>query len=115
MNDKLKRIIYLYPEIDLLVRAINEELFVTSDELQSRTQESFIVYARMIYTKICRYDIGGMTLTEIGSSLKRNHATIGHYLTQYDEKYKYDKRFRKMVDKVQAKYEQLKKEQNGVE
>lgn len=55
------------------------------------SRERKIVDARFIYAKILRER--GYTLQSIGNSLKKDHTTILHYITQSDNLMKYDNLF----------------------
>lgn len=54
--------------------------------------------ARIIYAKMARR--WGITLTDIGKMINRNHSTIIRYLSSYDDKYVYDRNFQHCADTV---------------
>jgi hypothetical protein len=62
-----------------LKQIIQEELCVNVD-IQTRQEE--YVKAKIIYCKVLRNC--GWTLTRIGATISRDHATITHYLKRFD-------------------------------
>ena len=66
--DKIKEIVEIEPDSDLKVK--------------SRQRE--IVYARSIYYKLCKTHTRA-TLSSIGKSVKKDHATVLHGLRLFDD------------------------------
>lgn len=62
-----------------LIKAIKE---VTGVDLKTKTRKYRFIEARMLYYKILRDN--GFTLSEIGNTLNKNHATVLHSLNTFD-------------------------------
>ncbi len=60
-------------------------------DIDSNSRERSVVEARMIYGKILRNH--GWTMSRIGKTINRNHATIVHYMKKYDDSLKYNKHY----------------------
>lgn len=68
------------------IEAVNK---VTGVDLTLQTRKYRIIEARMLYYKILRQK--GYTLTEIGNTLNKNHATVLHSLNLFDDIIEFDK------------------------
>ena len=58
----------------------------------------------MIYARVCLKR--GISLTQIGNRLNRNHATVSSYLKKYEDYYKYNLYFKKLADDIMKIYKQ---------
>ena len=67
----------------VIANNINREEFISS----SRKRE--IVDSRMIYFVVAR-NLGGYTLSELGKSVNRDHATVMYAIRNYDHLSSYD-------------------------
>ena len=73
-----------------------DDFFKMTIDAGTKTNDE--VYARMIYYKLYRIIDSESTLTEIGNSVNKNHATVVHGLKHFNEFYVYDKKFKYMYD-----------------
>ena len=81
---------------DKLIKLISDTLEV---DLMKETRVREYVYARFIYAKIMRDK--KFSLTYIGNTINKDHATIIHALKQFELLKNYDD-FKKMYDKVRV-------------
>ena len=88
----------------IIDECFNDILGVDIDFLRTNSRETDYVYPRMIYARVCLKR--GISLTQIGKRLNRNHSTISSYLKKYDDYYKYDLYFKKLADDIMKKYKQ---------
>lgn len=77
-----------------LIKLISDTLEI---DLMKETRVREYVYARYIYAKIMRDK--GFSLSYIGNTINKDHATIIHALKQFEFLKNYDD-FKKMYDKV---------------
>lgn len=71
---------------------------VTPDQIIAQTRKQNIVFARHLYTYLCRHHLG-MTFNSIGNTLHRDHSTIMHGINVYGNSINYDKPTKKIYDK----------------
>jgi hypothetical protein len=76
-------------EIDSLKQIVNDVFLV---DICANNRRRDVVDARHIYSKILREK--GYGYESIGSSIKKNHATIVHYIKNIDSILTYDKQLR---------------------
>lgn len=69
------------------------------EDYTSNSQEICYVYSRMIFAYHCRSM--KMTLKEIGRLLKRDHATVSHYMRKYSNEKDSNRYFREMANEVE--------------
>ena len=80
--------------------------------MRTNSRETDYVYPRMIYARVCLKR--GISLTQIGKRLNRNHATISSYLKKYEDYYKYNLYFKKLADDIMKKYKQKVEENDQI-
>lgn len=73
-------------KIDELLSIISNEY---DTDIFSKSRERECVEARAIFSKIL-YSYHGMGYSKIGRILKKNHATIYHYIKNFEDWIKYD-------------------------
>jgi chromosomal replication initiation ATPase DnaA len=71
---------------------------ITSADILGKCRKAHISEARMIFIYLMRHL--GYSTTYLGELLNRNHATMIYNTKTFDNRYKYDVRFRKKVDKM---------------
>jgi len=62
---------------------------INRDEFISSSRKREIVDSRMIYFAVAR-NLGGYTLSELGKSVNRDHATVMYAIRNYDHLSSYD-------------------------
>jgi|TARA_B100000780_G_C21026859_1_gene411662 hypothetical protein len=98
MKLKLKR--HQFPrEVNLIVKLTNERF---GTDLQTKGRKRNSVNARMTCSYILRRR--GFTLTQIGSFLGRDHATILHYLKNIEWYIKTDLQFNRMFTEIEEDF-----------
>ena len=88
----------------IIDECFNDILGVDIDFLRTNSRETDYVYPRMVYARVCLKR--GISLTQIGKRLNRNHATISSYLKKYEDYYKYNLYFKKLADDIMKMYKQ---------
>ena len=65
---------------------------ITFEEIISQSKERPLVYARMIFSRLCIEE--GLKLVKVGEILHRNHSTIVYYLKNYNIDIVYNEDFK---------------------
>ena len=77
----------IYYEDDEVINSVLSKILyvfnISYDELVSTNRHSSYVYARVLFTIVCRKH--GYSLRTIGSVIKRDHASLSHYIKLYNE------------------------------
>ena len=90
----------------VIANNINREEFISS----SRKRE--IVDSRMIYFVVAR-NLGGYTLSELGKSVNRDHATVMYAIRNYDHLSGYDESMKHKYYKASIIYRTLEYKPNA--
>lgn len=109
---------YIYPGVDrnrfnlswlackqLAIERVARVMGLDPDKIKSKSRRKRLTEARMIVCYILRYIVQpGLSLTEIGVSLRRDHSTVTHNLKCFHTFYTHDRSFRMLVDEVLDEY-----------
>jgi|TARA_R100000482_G_scaffold120945_1_gene66644 hypothetical protein len=79
---------------------------INRDEFISPSRKREIVDSRMIYCVVAR-NLGGYTLSEIGRSINRDHATVLYAIRNYDHLSNYDESMKHKYYKASIIYRTL--------
>jgi chromosomal replication initiation ATPase DnaA len=85
--------------IQHLYRIIEQVTGVTEKQIKNQDRHKHIVHARKIVGYFCRQELG-LTTTECGNIISRDHSTIIYYLSDAEGLFKYDPIFKNKYDKV---------------
>lgn len=116
MIENVDKIKCAFPALKLLDKAFEDEFYVTTDELLSRSQVQRLSQFRAVYVNIAKRIAPCLLYKELGAIVNRDHCTAIWYVKKYDDWMEYDASFRDFYNRIETKFEQLKKEQeNGME
>lgn len=82
---------------------------VSREEVLGKSRRLPLPLVRAMIAKTLR-SVYGLTLTNIGYILNRNHPTIVHYLKIFDSEYKYNKDFRNFANAMNDITQEIKHE-----
>lgn len=115
INDELEKIKKRNPLINLLDKAFEEEISVTTFDLHTQGKNYFMTKCRVAYTNIISSIAPELTVIEIGKLINRTHCTVSWQRGKFSDFMKYDKSFKEMYERVYHKFNQLKREkENGM-
>ncbi|MDR1553342.1 MAG: DUF4406 domain-containing protein [Prevotellaceae bacterium] len=96
-----KTIIYEnVPVFAELKQAISEVMGVSFYELVNDSRERNLVYARMTYAYFCKEQ--GATVADIAAEMRRSHSAIYYYLKKYSDDFKFNPKFREIVNRIET-------------
>lgn len=81
-------------------KIINKACFlwnVSQEAFLGRRKDMPLPFARSMVAKTIR-DVYGLSYTEIGRILNRNHSSISYYYKMYDAEYQYNQGFRNFAN-----------------
>lgn len=78
--------------IERIINKACELWGVSRDSVMGRSRVQPIPFARIMIAK-CLRDFYGMSFSQIGIVLNRNHSSVMHYLKVYESEYLYNKDF----------------------
>jgi ATPase involved in DNA replication initiation len=81
-----------------IIAAIQEVMGLKIEDLTAKSRATNLFYARMIAAYHCREN--GMILGEIGRLINRDHSTVCHMLSKYNDEFQFNKEFRELAKKV---------------
>lgn len=84
-----------------LLKMVEEELDIKNLKTKDRSRD--IYQARFIYFKLARTHCRYASLTKIGKTVDRDHATVINGLKKYDMEAKYDPYMNDVYDKISSK------------
>ena len=93
----------IYEEIPVFVdvkNAISEVMEISFTEITGDSRNRNIVFARMIYSHYCKQR--GEAITSIADEMKHDHSTIIYYLKKFDDDYKYNPKFKEIVNRIES-------------
>jgi hypothetical protein len=115
-NEELEKIKKRHPIINLLDRAFEEEISVTTWDLHTQGRNYFMTKCRVAYTNIISSIAPELTVNEIGKLINRNHSSISWQRKKFEDFIQFDKSFQSMYERVYNKFNQLKREkENGLD
>lgn len=103
------------PILLVLDDCLCEEFGITVADLQERDRTRFVQMCRTLYTWHAHSIAKHLTTNELGTLIKRHHATIIWQLKQHNDWLEFDKEYQRMYTRLQNKFNQLKNEkENGM-
>lgn len=72
---------------------------VSREQLDGKSRKIEVVYAKIAMTKYLHAQ--GYKLVDIAGMVNMNHSTITHYLQTFDDRFKYDSKFRKLYEQFE--------------
>lgn len=78
--------------------AIRDVTGLSLREYSTRSRKRNVIYARMLFVHHCRQS--GMTLSNIAEHINRNHSSVLHMLSAYDNDVVFNPKFKRMAEKV---------------
>ena len=93
----------IYQEITVfaeLKQAISEVMGISFYDIVGNSRKRNIVYARMIYTHLCKGK--GESITDIALEMKHDHSTVIYYLRKFNDDYKFNPKFREIVNRIES-------------
>jgi len=93
----------IYEEIQVFVeikQAISEVMGISFFDITGGSRKRNLVFARMIYSHFCEKK--GESITSIADEMKHNHSTINYYLKKFNDDYKFNPKFREIVNRVES-------------
>lgn len=115
-NEELEKIKRRHPIINLLDKAFEEEISVTTFDFFNQGRSYFMTKCRVAYTNIISSIAPELTVIEIGKLINRDHSSISWQRKKFEDFIQFDKSFKKMYERVYNKFNQFKREkENGME
>lgn len=83
--------------VDRIINKACELWGVSYEDVAGRSREVPLPFARSMVAKTIR-DAYGLSYSEIGRMLNRNHSSISYYYKMYDAEYQYNQEFRNFAN-----------------
>jgi len=96
-----KKMIYEeIPVFEDIKQALSEVTGISFGDIAGSSRKRRIVFARMIYSHFCNKK--RETVTGIAAEMKHDHSTISYYLRKFDDEYKFNPKFREIVNRMES-------------
>ena len=97
-----------FKETTKLKVILNEVKNTLDTDIRAKRRTRELVYARGVYYRLCK-DLTSHSLSEIGSCLRKDHATVLHGLKvfehlEFNKDYTYIKAYEQMYDRLKINY-----------
>jgi hypothetical protein len=97
-----------YKETTKLKVILDEVKNTLETDIRAKRRTRELVYARAVYYRLCK-DLTSHSLSEIGSCLRKDHATVLHGLKvfehlEFNKDYTYIKAYEEMYDRLKMNY-----------
>ena len=97
-----------FKETTKLKVILNEVKNTLETDIRAKRRTREMVYARAVYYRLCK-DLTSHSLSEIGSCLHKDHATVLHGLKvfeclEFNKDYSYIKAYEEMYDRLKVNY-----------
>lgn len=94
--------------IDKIIEITCRKWGVTYSDVVSRSRQQKLLFARMMIAKLLR-QYKGMTLSQIGGLIGRDHATVLYYLKNWDAEFRFNDVFRTFAESVEEELKEADK------
>lgn len=81
-------------------QAIKDITGISFFEISGQNRKQQCVYARMLFARYCR--AAGTSYSDIARAMNRDHSTVKFYLRKFNDDYRFNREFRKLVTRIES-------------